>query len=681
MTTRILMLQAIVTALLFAAPASAQHGWPVEPVNAEHPIGNSFGEFQNFGGVYQHTGIDILVAPRLDAAGLVDASAPWIVATVGGTVNSLSDVVGTMYNGTVLAGTDGVTYRYWHLQNGSYDANYVLAFNNGTAVAAGDHIAQIVRWVCDFHHLHYDLQNATSFLNPLADITPNPDPLAPEIASIGLGQPGTNPWTQFAVAAPGACTVVSGDVDVVPQLRDRDDASSTLAGADTVGTYDTRWRACPDGTPSCPWIATRRLDDMPLAWGTAGNAGSTAQFSITSPWVSDSNYCAATWAYPVVSHWAGGAPSATTHWATAGLPNGAYSVSVEATDFAGNVSVRNVHTCVQNGPGCTTDLTIRDGTDDAGAVPYGGWPFWLSPDITANAGTPDENYNIRLGAANAIDVRVWNTGSCTLPAGATYQVCAGWDQPSGSVPYPLPAGHQIGCQTQTVPAGGWAPGTSLVTSFIWTPDATVVPQGHHCLVAWADSSTDPVRNTSSVVLDGNRAQRNIAFQAPPSPGAPGFADFWVNPLEGVRDRVLELRFKFSGPRPNLRSARLHIPPGLEVRGVSGAEVVGGYRGDRPEVACKESKESPCGGRCGSLQDAHQRGCTVILGGIGPWSRVRLEGLKLTRRTRLQLEVWTESKSGHGEFIDADIVELGTWGEQKQLEHIGGVTLRFEHRRR
>lgn len=680
MTTRIVLPQLILTALLFAQPAQAQHGWPVEPTNTEHPIGNSFGEFQNYAGVYQHTGIDILVTPRLDAAGNVDATAPWIVAAVGGTVSFRSDVAASMYNGTTLDGTDGITYRYWHLQSGSYDASYVLNTNNGTAVAAGDRIAQIVRWVCDYHHLHYDLQNATSFLSPLAGITPNPDSLAPEIASLGLGQPGTRPWTQYTPAAPGACVIVSGDVDVVPQLRDRDDAGSTLAGAATVGTYDLRWRACPDGSPSCPWLATHRLDDMPLAWGTGGNADSAAQFSLNSPWVSDTNYCAAAWAYPVVSHWSAGAPSAATHWSTAGLPNGAYSVSVEATDFVGNVTTRSVHACVQNGPGCVTDLTIRDGTDDTGAVPYGGSPFWLSPDITANPGTADENYNIRLGAANAIDVRVWNTGSCTLPAGTTYQVCAGWDQPSGSVPYPLPAGHQIGCQTQTVPAGGWAPGTSQVATFSWTPDATTVPQGHHCLVAWTDTATDPVRNTSSVVLDANRAQRNIAFQAPPAPGAPGFADFWVNPLEGVRERVLEVRFKFSGPRPNLRTARLHLPPGLEVRSVSGAEILTGYKGGRPEVACVEPSKKACASHCTSLQDAHKRGCTVVLGGIGPWSRVRLEGLRVGRPTRVQLEVWTEDKAAPGEFFDADIVELGASGDQR-LERIGGLTLRFERRRR
>lgn len=675
------LLPALILALL-PGPASAQHGWPVEPTGSEHPIGNSFGEFQNFGGVYQHTGIDILVTPRFTTAGTVDPAAPWIVATVGGTPTSLSDTAGTIYNGTILTGTDGITYRYWHLQGASYDADYVLAFNNGTAVAAGDHIAQVVRWSsCGYHHLHYDQLNATSYLSPLADITPNPDPPAPDISAIHLGRPGTTPWTAFTPAAPGACTVVSGAVDVVPQLRDRDDAASTLAGAATVGAYDLRWRACPDASPTCAWNATHRLDEMPLAWGGAGNAGSAAQFSVTSPWVSDSDYCAATWAYPVATHWSGGTPSAATHWATAGLPSGGYSVSVEATDFAGNVSVRNVHACVESGGACVTDLTIRDGADDAGAVPYGGSPFWLSPDITVNAGTPDENDKIKLGAPNTVDVRVWNTGSCALAAGTTTQVCAAWDAPSGSVPHPLGAGHQLGCQTLTVPAGGWALGTSLTVGFTWTPDAATVPDGHHCLVAWTDGAADPVKNTSSVVFDGNRAQRNIVFEAAPPPASPAFASFWVNPLEGVRDRAIEVRFKFSGARPNLESARLHVPPGIGVRAVRGAEIVAAYRGDKPEAACDEHQRLACGACGAKLESVAERGCTVVLGGIGPWSRVRLEGVRPTRRARLQLEVVTAEKPRKGEFIEAEIVELGTWDKLERPERIGGLTVRFERPRR
>ena len=86
-------------ALLTPNPACAQHGWPIAPPGTERPIGNSFGEFQDFSGIYQHTGIDILTPPMLRPNGTEDPAAPWVITTVGGTVTFLSDDPGTRYNG------------------------------------------------------------------------------------------------------------------------------------------------------------------------------------------------------------------------------------------------------------------------------------------------------------------------------------------------------------------------------------------------------------------------------------------------------------------------------------------------------------------------------------------------------------------------------------------------------
>ena len=168
----------IAAVLLLPSPVLAQHGWPVEPANSDHPMGNSFGEFYSD---LQHVGIDLMELPMYDSGGNVDANAPWVVVTVAGTANTLADsgADGNMYNHTHIdptSATDPAEYIYYHLQKGSYDADYKNAFNNGTAVAAGDEIARIVRWSsCDFHHLHYQLDDGTDYLNPLADITPNPD--------------------------------------------------------------------------------------------------------------------------------------------------------------------------------------------------------------------------------------------------------------------------------------------------------------------------------------------------------------------------------------------------------------------------------------------------------------------------------------------------------------------------
>jgi hypothetical protein len=664
---------------LVSASAQAQHGWPIEPMNSEHPVGNSFGEFQDYGGgVYQHQGIDILETPKFQSDGTEDLSAPWVRATVGGTVSQLSDNAATAYNGTTLNGTDGVTYRYWHLEHGSYHVDYVNHHNNGTAVAASDRIAKLVRWSCDFHHLHYDLASGGNYLDPLADITPNPDPDRPEFLAIGFAQNNTNPWVQLNPIAPGACTVVSGQTDIIAQLRDRDDAGSTLTGTDTLWLHNVRWRACPDTSPSCPWQDTHEFNDMPTSWGVNGNAASSAQFSNRTPWESSSDYCATTWLYGIVTNYVGGTPNVAGSLDTTALTDGSYSVSVEATDFAGNVRVYNTRACVRNGPGCITEMAVRDATDDTGAIPYPGGNWWVSPDITANPGTPDEDHNINVGAPNPIEVRVWNYGSCDLPVGTSYNVCLGWGLPSSTVPYPLPAGQVIGCQTETVPAAGWSVGTSRIANFTWTPTAGSIPLGHHCLVAWVDMPQDAVLNTPAVNWDDNRAQQNITFQAAPSPREPAYTSFWIHPQRMFEERSLELIFEYSGQRPTLQEARLHIAPGLMIKRVLGGHIIGGYEGEKPIDPCRQDPSEPCRNACTTWEEALERGCTRIIGGIDPNGRLRLEGIRVRKPVRLTLEVWPEEKVRKGQFADAEVVEYGRLLDHKEITPVGGMTLRFEH---
>ncbi|MDA8078115.1 MAG: hypothetical protein M0Z79_04165 [Nitrospiraceae bacterium] len=662
--------------LVLAASANAQHGWPIEAMGSEHPIGNSFGEFQDFSGVYQHTGIDILETPKFQADGTQDPAAPWVRATVGGTVSQLGDAASTAYNGTTIQGTDGTTYRYWHLEHSSYDPSYVTNFNNGTAVAAGGRIAQLVRWGCNYHHLHYDLTNGGNYLNPMADITPNPDPDAPEIGGIFFAQDNSNPWVQLQPVSPGACTVVSGAVDIIAQIRDRDNAGSTLAGAATVWVRNVRWRACPDSNPDCPWQNTFVFDNMPTANGSGGNAASAAYFSNRAPWDSSSDYCSATWIYSVVTNFVGGSPNAAGTWDTSAIPNGSYSVSVEATDFAGNVRVSSVRACVQNTPACTTELTIRDAADDNGAIPYPGGNWWESPDITANPGTPDEDHNINVGAANPIQVRVWNYGSCNLAAGTTYNVCLGWALPSGTVPYPLPAGQVIGCTLETVPGGGFPVGTNRVTTYTWTPASGSVPLGHHCLVAWVDTAQDSVANTPAVNWDDNRAQQNITFKAAPAPGAPGYSSFWIYPQEMIKERSLELTFKNSGPKPGLREVKVHVPPGVTVKRVVGGQIIGGYKGKRPADPCKQS--GPCKDICLSSDAAQKQGCTLVISGIDPAGHLRLEGIQVRKAAEVKLEVWSEKDVKKGQFTRVEVVEYGLLPEHRKITPVGGLTVRFDH---
>ena len=656
---------------LLASPAHAQ--WPLEPTGSDHPIGNTFGEYQAFGIDFFHAGIDILATPQLNADGTVNAAAPWVRATVAGTPVQMGNSPGS-YNFAYVETAAGRQYLYGHLQQNSYDADFTLAFNNGTAIAAGDEVSKVARWgVCDYHHHHYEIWDAaapTTLIGPYPAVAPDPDGEFPLIDDVTFGQDNSNPWTVLGPVAPGACSVVTNQVDIVAKVRDRNSAGSAHGGATTNWVRNLRWRACPDSAPGCAWLDTHVYDNMPYAWwGGTGTAAARAAYSTRAPWVSDSDYCAAAWFYGIVTNFAGGLADAAGRWDTTALANGSYSVNVEATDFAGNVTTASRRACVQNGGGCTTELMLRDAGDDLGGIPYPGPNWWLSPDITANPGTAFEDANIRVGAANPIDVRVTNSGSCALAAGATYDVCLGWGPPSGSIAHPLPAAQVIQCQTVTVPAGGWAVGAPRTTTFSWTPDAASVPLGHHCLVAWVNHASDPVLNTPSVRVDDNRAQQNIEFVMPPGlPGAPQTGAFWVNP-QRIEKRSLEIRLSAGGQ--SAAELRLYIPPGLKVGRVRGGELAATTPTEKPTYP--NAKLEACQLPCPNPEEAERRGCARVIRGIDPNGRIVLEGISVSSPQQLLLELRGDAA------VSADVVESGLLPEARAVEPFGGLTIRFEKR--
>ena len=529
--------------------------WPIQPVDKDHPLGATLGEFRDSGVVdaYQHAGIDILATPCINPCSQGDASCtnpckqtcgdptaaatvPCVFVSVAGVPSKCWENKAGLSNHTLIVATDSTwpkprTYEYWHLEYGSFDAGYMDKCTRMVTVEARAPIARVIKWTsplvptCPYHHLHYGIYEGTGttavYLNPLKDLAAGiaPDTEDPQIKVDGvhLAKRTSTGWNVFNPTL-GACTVVHGQVDIVVHLLDLDTAGVTDPGASNVGVHSLRWRACTAGNASCPWGNAYEFDRMPAAWAvSAANTHTTAQFSTALPWKSNFDECSNTDETFMV---ATSEPSASWN-TTVGTPDGSYTVSVKASDYAGNATTQSLLACVQNGTGCTTDLNIRDGASDNGATPYLDTPFWASPDITVNPGTADENRNIKVGAPNVVVVGVRNTGSCTLPVGTTYNVCLGWSPPSDAVPHPMPASQTITCQMQTVTATGWVPGTSRPTTLTWNPVVGSVPFGDHNLVAWSDMPADPVRSTPSVILDNNRGQRNIAFIEVPVPNPPG----------------------------------------------------------------------------------------------------------------------------------------------------------------
>jgi hypothetical protein len=549
---------AVVVVAGFAGNAEGQeHGWPVGPINDEHPLAATLGEFQSWGDtVYQHTGLDILSSPCHNPCSPGDAACDnpckcgqaaattnrCVVTTVSGTVDYLpkaDSAVSTsgdplyirsthMDAPEIIAENKRRIYRYLHLERGSYLAEFVNKYKKGQAVPSGTSVAQVIPWTCEnneYSHLHYDVFETnlgggdSTYLNPLSGIGSNPDQQAPEFvhyagrSAINFANHELSRWSPFP-QVDGACTVVSGTVDIVVGLLDRDDAGSTLPGVSNIGVYNLRWRVCPDSQPDCrAWNETHIFEDMPTAWGDdRPSAATQQQFSTAEPWRSDFDMCS-TSVNKTFMVATSRAPWATT---AANFPDGSYTVAVEASDRAGNATTETAHTCVQNEADCTLDLAIRHGTDDTGAVPYTGLDFEYSPYITVNAGTADENQKIRLGQVNSIRVEVWNSGSCPLLEGTEYEVCVGWNKLSNSVLFPTNPNQRISCKTESMGTGeSWEPGTGRTTTFTWTPGPGDAPAGFRALVAWADAEGDRVDSARPVALDNNQAQRNIVFTPAP----------------------------------------------------------------------------------------------------------------------------------------------------------------------
>jgi hypothetical protein len=356
----VLLLLATLTAHTYA-----QHGWPIDPMNIEHPIGNSFGELDQFYGYCLHTGVDILGTPRYttDDNNDEDPTAPWVRVTVSGIVDEVffdsADI--SEYHGLTTKDQMGRIYRYWHLDYGSFHSNFTVADNNQKQVTAGDQIAKLVRFDvnddCEFHHLHYELQEGNNYLNPLAGLTPHRDTTLPEIGGIFVAEDNSISWIQFQEDPQRACTIVHGKADIIFKYRDRDNTGSTLRGTATLGVYNLRWRACPDSKPDCPWLNTRAFDNMDISWGPGGNKAvlkATSLYSIRQPFLSDLDpfHCNPdTWLYAIVTNFSQGEPDPVGNWDTTTVCDGNYTVSVKAIDFAGNETTPySIKVCVQNGP-------------------------------------------------------------------------------------------------------------------------------------------------------------------------------------------------------------------------------------------------------------------------------------------------------------------------------------------
>jgi|Deesub1362B_J571_1020462.scaffolds.fasta_scaffold00098_16 hypothetical protein len=194
-------------------------GWPFAPQNESHPLGNNWGEYQNYGGSpYLHPGIDVMSYPQQGIP---------VYSVSFGYVKAWLTISGDWHWRVGVGDNPGPDstegWLYAHIDPYSYHADI------GDTVYPGDLIGYLVIWpVTGFDHLHFArikdegtvwYTGDWAFVrNPLKIIEPLNDTVKPKFENALTNQ-------KFALCINNTSTYLSsdsifGNVDVIIRAYD-----------------------------------------------------------------------------------------------------------------------------------------------------------------------------------------------------------------------------------------------------------------------------------------------------------------------------------------------------------------------------------------------------------------------------------------------------------------------------
>lgn len=331
----------------------AQMPWPHPPQNQEHPIGNAWGNFQDYGGgPYLHNGQDIMTA----------ALCPVTVIKYGYVKRIWQS--GQLYTGITVADSAGASfcegYMYYHVDPAT------IQVSHGDTVYVGDTIARVVTWpVYSFHHNHFSKnRNAGTiwssyggfFRNPLTEFTPDFDSTPPIFTNAVSGQ-------IFGICTNNTSNYIDpdsvyGNVDFICRVRDRINHPSwwvivyklMYSIYDTNGTYvvpPTIGFQFSDSIDSYtpPQVKVVFKDDATCNSNCDYDNNARRYYYIFTNSNGDSLILA---------------PDSLQCWQTATVPNGPYWVKVVASDEYGNGVAESMLVYVRNPVGIEEEVIVSD---------------------------------------------------------------------------------------------------------------------------------------------------------------------------------------------------------------------------------------------------------------------------------------------------------------------------------
>lgn len=329
--------------------------WPIPPIDQVHPLGNNWGEYQNYGGgAYFHNGIDIITP---DTSGVeVRAVAPGWVKAWGTTQAELHYRIAVC--DSPLEYTERAEgWLYAHIDPARWHKNL------GEEVQEGEVIGYLVNWSTDasFDHLHFArisdtgatwqrFPNPTWWFvqNPLTIIQPNTD-LEPPVFE------NARPTWRFAFCPNNQNNryfnpdSLVGDVDIIAKVYDKIGVSTGNPVWDKLAPYQIEF-------------TIRRADGMVIIpWTISVQFSNRLEGSLVNVVYKDDSICDSQGNYEnrayyfILTNTDGDSiienSDVLGKWATGLLGDGDYWVIARASDVFGNSTLDSMLVTTRNGVG------------------------------------------------------------------------------------------------------------------------------------------------------------------------------------------------------------------------------------------------------------------------------------------------------------------------------------------
>ena len=318
--------------------------WPLAP-NSQHPIGNTYGEYQNYGGSpYLHPGIDVLGNPDQPVFAVADGVVKAVLTTSA--QYHWRVAIGGAGNGT----TQG--HLYAHLRQSS------ITVSVGDTVVAGQYLGDLVPWpTSNFTHIHFNSledrgnQWFGDWLVPdnvhedLEHVHENSKPVFENARGNDV----------FAFCRNETSTYLNpnslrGQVDIIAHVGDQ------LNSHWTCSVQTLRYSIYPLGNPGAPIVDNKLSVKFDMALDTYGS-GAIDSFLVDLLYKEDST-CNTNGDYNsreffhILTNSNGDqvydASDQAEAWDTTAVPNGSYVIEAVALDAAGNRATASMTVTVSN---------------------------------------------------------------------------------------------------------------------------------------------------------------------------------------------------------------------------------------------------------------------------------------------------------------------------------------------